>query len=124
MEPCGRGENEKTKEAQCKMSCLSCAVLPSNDLIMQPGQMENLMMMLEEELNYSKKQSRSRINALMREADHARSKVSRKTATSLLLDGYVCVCVLSGNWRECEEESKLAASADITGCQQHGKTVL
>ena len=83
MEPCGRGENEKTKEAQCKMSRLPCAVLPSNGLIMQPGQMENLMMMLEEELNYSKKQSRSRINALMREADHARSKVSQKTTTSL-----------------------------------------
>ena len=75
MESCGRGENEKTKEAQCKMSRLPCAVLPSNGLTIQPGQMENLMMMLEEELNYSKKQSRSRINALMREADHARSKV-------------------------------------------------
>ena len=31
--------------------------------------MENLMILLEEELNYSKKQSRSRINALMREAE-------------------------------------------------------
>ena len=42
----------------------------------QPGQMENLLMMLEEELNYSKKQSRSRINALMREAGQARTQVS------------------------------------------------
>ena len=42
---------------------------------MQPGQMENLLIMLEEELNYSKKQSRSRINALMREADQARTQV-------------------------------------------------
>ena len=82
MEPSGRGENEKTKEAQCKVLCLSHAVLPSNSSVMQPGQMENLMMMLEEELNYSKKQSRSRINALMRDADHARSKVSQKTAAS------------------------------------------
>ena len=38
--------------------------------------MENLMIMLEEELNYSKKQSRTRINALMREAE--RTQVRNK----------------------------------------------
>ena len=47
---------------------------------MQPGQMENLLMMLEEELNYSKKQSRSQINALMREAGQARKQVSYPSA--------------------------------------------
>lgn len=51
---------------------------------MQPGQMENLLMMLEEELNYSKKQSRSRINALMREAGQARTQVSNELCISIL----------------------------------------
>lgn len=36
------------------------------------------MIMLEEELNYSKKQSRSRINALMREAGQARTQVRNR----------------------------------------------
>lgn len=40
--------------------------------------MENLLVMLEEELNYSKKQSKSRINALMREAGQARAQVSNE----------------------------------------------
>lgn len=42
-------------------------------------------MLLEEELNYSKKQSRSRINALMRETDQARTKVRQDQSTRLLL---------------------------------------
>ena len=36
------------------------------------------MIMLEEELNYSKKQSRSRINALIREAGQARTQVRNR----------------------------------------------
>ncbi len=40
--------------------------------------MENLMTLLEEELNYSKKQSRSRINALMKEAGQGRAQVSNE----------------------------------------------
>ena len=43
---------------------------------MQPAQLENLMIMIEEELNYSKKQSKSRVNALIREAaGQARTQV-------------------------------------------------
>lgn len=39
--------------------------------------MENLLTLLEEELNYTKKQSRSRINAIIKQAaDEARLKVT------------------------------------------------
>lgn len=52
---------------------------------LQPGQMENLLMLLEEELNYSKKQSRSRINALMREAGQARTQINQKAYTKIII---------------------------------------
>ena len=39
------------------------------------------MILLEEELNYSKKQSRSRINALMREAEQGRTQVRNSFMT-------------------------------------------
>ncbi len=38
--------------------------------------MKNLITMLDEELNYSLKQSRSRINALIRETGNAKKKVT------------------------------------------------
>ncbi len=38
--------------------------------------MENLLTLLEEELNYSKKQSRNRINDIIKEADKQRLQVS------------------------------------------------
>lgn len=64
--------------------------------------MENLITMLDEELNYSLKQSRSRINALIRETGKEKKKV-RKLHT-MIISIHVTWCSLCVQQKDLEKK--------------------
>ncbi len=117
-------EIEIRKQKKLTVFTTTCSMLVSliAPCLLQPAQMDDLITMLDEELNYSQKVSRKRINALIKENSAERRKNMVDTSTEkawqfppVSLD----MSALEREFLDGEEEKKMIVHEQLTSMERY-----